>query len=795
MKKTISQIKEKIRELQEHDLKQILIKLFESMNFLEVTDNHGTQEFGKDIVFYEDNKLHQAIWYACVVKAKDIYQKDFEDVSRQINECFRKSYPSHSKGHVRINKVMVITNYSFKDNAKSQIADLLDDSKHAEKITYWDGGNIAKNMESPEVIDLLFNQNGDLTQNLINKFSLSILNTDSSLKLLETDFNIRVQNIEDFRIKIKAKQKEFEDEREEYLKSAELKLKKLPLKFLPEINELLLNNKPVLLHGIAASGKTTILKKLGKDFIDQSISGYVLFFEISKIKKEIAKKGFSVLINDHFKNLTNKNIELESLDSNKKLLLLLDGLDEIYSEEERNLIISQILKLNAFKSIKVVVSSRNNDYLETNDIFKNNFDKYELLPLSIDEMVDIGTKMLDNSSQESTFVKLIKKNEIIKAFPKTPLTAILLAILFKEQKIDVKELPRSITELYNKFIDVFLNKWDKNKGISEQFKYQERQFVIQKIAEFLQKKGEKSLSEDEMKIFLIELYKERPIHAIKDPEEFISNICERCSIIVKDEENHTFSFFHLTIQEYLTSTIMDNTDEELLLRNYYDDWWLNTNIFYAGKTPHHSDVLKKASEFKINYPGDPDSKLAYIINTTKILQAAHLIDVRLRKKVIISVIKIFDELLAETVKDTITSKDSRLNKKTILELILWSRNLFFEFLGVSQFIDTLKDIHQEIISTSSSGLSDITEYNISYSLAVLQRDANPLYDFVLSKENINPRWYKIVDVDVMIKHLEIPDKKISSKFKSKALLHKDYIKSQFGDRLLKHYTSITGVKK
>ena len=52
--------------------------------------------------------------------------------------------------------------------------------------------------------------------------NITLFNNDSSLKLLETDFNIKVKSIEDFRIKIKAKTKEFEDEREEYLKSAEI---------------------------------------------------------------------------------------------------------------------------------------------------------------------------------------------------------------------------------------------------------------------------------------------------------------------------------------------------------------------------------------------------------------------------------------------------------------------------------------------------------------------------------------------------------------------------------------------
>ena len=87
--KNIAQIKDRLKELKEDELRIILVKLFESMNFFEVIHNHGTQEFGKDIVFYEENKFHQVIWYACVVKSTDINQKDYETVSRQINECFR----------------------------------------------------------------------------------------------------------------------------------------------------------------------------------------------------------------------------------------------------------------------------------------------------------------------------------------------------------------------------------------------------------------------------------------------------------------------------------------------------------------------------------------------------------------------------------------------------------------------------------------------------------------------------------------------------------------------------------
>ncbi len=795
MKKSIIQIKDRLKELSEKELRQILVKLFESMNFLEVQENHGVHEFGKDIVFYEESKLHHTIWYACVVKIIDINQRDFEDVSRQINECFRKSYPSHTKGNIKINNVIVITSGVFKDNAKQQIADLIQYPQNIDKVSYWDCGDIAENVQHSEVCDILFNDNRDITQSIFNKDTLLVLNTDSSLKLLESDFNIKVDNIEDFRIKIKAKTREFENEREEYLKSADLVHKKMPVKFLPEINELLGNNRPVLLHGIAASGKTTIIKKIGKDFINQGIDGYVFFFEAFKFKKEIEKKKLPVLLQEVFKDITSSDLDFTLLNQKKRILLLIDGLDELYSNDDKSFIINHVLDLiKVSPFIKVVISSRNNDYLESTDLIKDSFDRYELLPLSLDEMIDIGSKLLESHDQQSSFIKLIRRNEIAKAFPKTPLTAILLAILFKENKIDLKELPRNLTELYSKFIDVFLNKWDKNKGVSEQFKYQERQFVIQKIAEHLHKKGEKTISLHDLEVFLSELYKSRPIQAIKNVDDFIENICQRCSIIVKDEKLDMYTFFHLTIQEYLTSTIIDTSDEATLLQNYYDDWWLNTNIFYAGKTPYHSTILEKVAEFKVNYPGDPENKLAFIIHTTKILQAAHLIDVKLRLKVLKAVIKIFDEMMRETIEEYITSQDPRINKRTMLELVLWSRNIFFEFLGTTQFLDQLKEIHSEIISLESTDLLDMTEYNLSYCIAVLQRDANPLYDFIISRKQINPRWYRIVDVDVKIKNLEISNRKLTAKFKSKALINKEYIKKQFKDKLIKHYQSLTGMK-
>ncbi len=580
MNKTRQQIKDKLSTLSEKELRILLIEMFNHLKFSEVYEYHGVNELGKDIVFWDKDKFQKQTWYSCVVKAKDVNQSSLDDVVRQINESFRKKYPSHIFGNVRINQVMVITNGIYKDNVKVQIAEMITDERTQHSIKYWDVGDIAENIENSPIVDILFNKSSFI-QNLFNTSILEMISNESSLKLLENDFDVNIGKLDDFQIKVRAKSSEFENEREEYLKSIDLVHTKIPIKFLPEIEILLKTKKPIFVHGIATAGKTTILKKLGKDFINKGENGYVFFIELSRYKDKILKDGFESILSEIFQSITNEKEVYEKIEPDSKILVLLDGLDELSESHIQESVVLKALELIKRDNIRLVLSSRTSEFVTMSADIKNNFNVYELLPLSFGEMVELGGKVLNQEDKKTNFVKLIKKNEIINSFPKTPLTTILLAVLFKEDKINSKELPRNVTELYSKFIDVFLNKWDKNKGISQQFKYQEKQFVIQKIAEYLHENNWTYLSEEKLIIFIDKLMIERPIEGFKSTQDFLNTICSRSSILVKDSFNNSYKFFHLTMQEYLTASIFNNESEDLLVANYYDDWWLNTNIFYA----------------------------------------------------------------------------------------------------------------------------------------------------------------------------------------------------------------------
>ena len=79
------------------------------------------------------------------------------------------------------------------------------------------------------------------------KYAMSVLSYNPSLKMLESDFGIKIQSIDDFEIKIKAKAKKRKEEKDEYLKNSS-QYAAIPLKFLPEIDGVMTNSKYILLH-------------------------------------------------------------------------------------------------------------------------------------------------------------------------------------------------------------------------------------------------------------------------------------------------------------------------------------------------------------------------------------------------------------------------------------------------------------------------------------------------------------------------------------------------------------------
>ncbi len=638
------------------------------------------------------------------------------------------------------------------------------------------------------------------------------LTNDNSKLFFQSEFNVDTDVINETKITVRAKFNKDVSQAKSYLPNTDSSLSSKSRKFIrnsellhskeekeyfPNEDTIMRETKHLLLEGIATSGKTTLLKKTGLKFLTSSNENLVLYVELGKVTSE---KIANEILHERIKEL--KTISRQTLNlENYSILVLLDGFDEIPSNNIKDIILDIVENLSAkYHKIKVVITSRPHDYISDNEFLSQKFKKYKLLPLTIKEMEGLAGGVLGETNKEySSFIRFIKKPEILKAFPRTPLTTILLAILFKEDKLDTRDLPRNITELYNKIIDILLDKWDTSKGISSQYKIQQKEFILANIAFYMQENRLNSISQEDLSSFLDSFISDRLPDLqdqMKDVKSFMKTICDRTTLLIFNKEDKTYKFFHLTIQEYLSSKAIRSSNEQVLIDNFLDEWWLNANIFYAGKQPDDASVLGKVSTLRTIYPYNTEDKINYVIHASNVLRAAHLETSTLRKQVIHSIIKIFDEFVRSLIKDIVDEKIPMLHRKgksrrenTLLSVILFCRQRFVELLKFSSFSRELKEEWIEIINNNVE-YTDITYYCLAYCISSLENKSEYLEEFAFLDKNV--RWYRIVQVDVDESTWKSDSYKLRLKLKRKANRNAQYIHQQFTERLSRHYQSVIG---
>lgn len=99
-----------------------------------------------------------------------------------------------------------------------------------------------------------------------------------------------------------------------------------------------------------------------------------------------------------------------------------------------------------------------------------------------------------------------------------------MAILYKEDAIDLKELPANITELYNKFSDYYLDRWDATKGLSAQYKFEETKHILAFIGQYMHVRGMREIDIPQLSGFLQEIYDKFSYDELTDIQGFIEKL-------------------------------------------------------------------------------------------------------------------------------------------------------------------------------------------------------------------------------------------------------------------------------
>jgi HEAT repeat protein len=179
-----------------------------------------------------------------------------------------------------------------------------------------------------------------------------------------------------------------------------------------------------------------------------------------------------------------------------KVLVLFDGLDEVFDPAQREEVITDIHRFtNDYPNVRVIVTSRIIGY-KPQRLRDAEFRHFMLQDLELDQIQDFiyrwheltFTDEADKVRKRERLQQAIKTSSAIGELAGNPLLLTMMAILNRNQ-----ELPRDRPELYNQTSKVLLNQWDVEQKLLENpridsvaIDYKDKQAMLRQVAYHMQ---------------------------------------------------------------------------------------------------------------------------------------------------------------------------------------------------------------------------------------------------------------------------------------------------------------------
>lgn len=319
-------------------------------------------------------------------------------------------------------------------------------------------------------------------------------------------------------------------------------------KIIDEINK----KKRLVISGIAGSGKSTFCKSIFIEIIEKQLELIPIFVELRHLNQE---KEITILdyITEQLAEIeptfTKKQLEY-ALDLGK-IILILDGFDEINNEIRDGYEKNIQLIAGKYSNIKIVLSSRPDNRFSSWDEFYT----YYMTPLDKKKARKLIEKLEYDESVKNKFLSeldstLYKKH---KSFAENPLLLTMMLLTYEQ----IAEIPTKIHLFYEQAFLTLFNKHDSLKSL-----YKRKSFSELPLDEFKKLLSWFSiLTYSDRKYYFtdseINYYAAQSISMCNvktTPEHFIKDLLDSICLIQRDGLGYTFT--HRSFQEYFTAIFL-----------------------------------------------------------------------------------------------------------------------------------------------------------------------------------------------------------------------------------------------
>jgi predicted NACHT family NTPase len=291
-----------------------------------------------------------------------------------------------------------------------------------------------------------------------------------------------------------------------------------------------------------------------------------------------------------------------------KLLILLDGLDEVPTERMNEAIrqIQNFVDLhdqNRFITSCRVAAYRHN-FRRFTDVEMANFDDAQ-----IEKFITNWFRSEPQTGQDCWQKLNNKEHKSAKELTQTPLLLTLVCLLYQRSR----KFPTNRATLYERALRVLLEEWAAEKGIPNEDIYRgldtkRKEMMLSEIAHHAFQADRLFLPKREITDQIEQLLREMlPDEKFIDGTAVLKSIEVQHGVLVERAEG-IYSFSHLTLQEYLTAQYIDDHRqiETLVTEHLTDERWREVFLLVAGLMRGGADdlllLMEKEAQKYINTP-------------------------------------------------------------------------------------------------------------------------------------------------------------------------------------------------
>jgi energy-coupling factor transporter ATP-binding protein EcfA2 len=348
-----------------------------------------------------------------------------------------------------------------------------------------------------------------------------------------------------------------------------------------------------LVTGEAGSGKSTLLRRLAFQMAERGLSDQ-LDIEIPVLLRAVdifrSNQGIIEFCNETTSELSLSGKPAFTIDDLNigRVTVFVDALDELSSNEERQEVLSKIAKfISSYPKCRVILTSRDYSFVTEFDELRQ-YVRFSLTPIDWKE-AELIIKRLHKAKpiKEETAQELLRRLQDVHGIQLNPL---LVTVFVATSDYSRRDIPANITELFKKFTEMMLGRWDAAKGLSQQYHAPLKDFLLTQLGFEMHRRRITSITLEECKRMLTNDLISRGRTA--DTDQLLKEIIDRSGMFrfIGD----SVEFRHFLLQEFFAGRGAPSA--EFLQSVISDEWWQRPMVFYFGENPSDHVSLESILE-------------------------------------------------------------------------------------------------------------------------------------------------------------------------------------------------------